>query len=147
MLAAALTTGCAVARWPAHGAIVSPYGLRFRGLRPEIHEGVDIRVPVGTPITAMMRGSVVHAGPLGEYGLTIILEHGGRTRSLYAHLSRVEVENGQPVDGGQRIGQSGQSGNATGPHLHFEILRRGRPEDPVPLLGGRPPETAPGPAP
>lgn len=127
--------------------MTSPFGIRFRGLRPEIHEGVDIGTPSGTPVTAMMRGRVVHAGPLGDYGLAIILEHRGRTRSLYAHLSAAEVERGQDVDGRQVIGRSGQSGNASGPHLHFEILRRGRPEDPVPLLGRRPRETVREPGP
>jgi murein DD-endopeptidase MepM/ murein hydrolase activator NlpD len=147
ILAAAMAASCATARWPVEGTMTSPFGIRFRGLRPEIHEGVDIGTPSGTPVTAMMRGRVVHAGPLGDYGLAIILEHRGRTRSLYAHLSAAEVERGQDVDGRQVIGRSGQSGNASGPHLHFEILRRGRPEDPVPLLGRRPRETVREPGP
>jgi murein DD-endopeptidase MepM/ murein hydrolase activator NlpD len=136
--------GCAIPRWPVRGAITSPYGIRFRGILPSIHEGVDIAVPVGTVIAAMMDGTVTHAGPLGGYGLAVILDHGGQTRSLYGHLSRVDVRVGEVVEGGQRIGLSGQSGNATGPHLHFEVLRHGHSEDPVPLLGGRPKETGGG---
>jgi murein DD-endopeptidase MepM/ murein hydrolase activator NlpD len=136
--------GCALPHWPVDGPITSPYGIRFRGILPSIHEGVDIRVPVGTPIAAMKAGTVAFAGTLGDYGLVVILDHGGHTRSLYGHLSRIDVQPGERVEGGQRIGLSGQSGNASGPHLHFEILRRGRPEDPVPLLGGRPKETGGG---
>ncbi|MGD8278961.1 MAG: M23 family metallopeptidase [Gemmatimonadota bacterium] len=136
--------GCAIPRWPVQGPITSPYGIRFRGILPSIHEGVDIAVPVGTAIAAMKAGTVVQAGALGDYGLAVILDHGGHTRSLYGHLSRLDVQVGERVEGGQRIGLSGQSGNASGPHLHFEILRRGRSEDPVPLLGGRPKETGGG---
>jgi murein DD-endopeptidase MepM/ murein hydrolase activator NlpD len=139
--------GCAIPHWPVPGVITSPYGIRFRGILPSIHEGVDIRVPVGTSIAAMMEGTVVHGGPLGDHGLAVILDHGGQTRSLYGHLSSVDVRVGERVEGGQRIGLSGQTGNASAPHLHFEIQRRGRPEDPVPLLGGRPTETRGGPRP
>jgi len=141
MALTAALAACAIPHWPVRGTITSPYGIRFRGILPSIHEGVDIAVPVGTGIAAMKAGTVVHAGPLGDYGVAVILDHGRHTRSLYGHLSRVDVKVGDRVEGGQRIGLSGQSGNAAGPHLHFEILRRGRPEDPVPLLGGWPEET------
>lgn len=143
LLAATLSAArCTLARWPVDGTLTSPFGIRFRGLLPEIHRGVDIRVPTGTPVFAMRTGDVVHAAPLGDFGLTVILDHGGRTRSLYGHLSSIAVRAGTRVDGGSLIGSSGQSGNASGPHLHFEILRHGRPEDPVPLLGRRPRETS-----
>jgi len=130
--------GCSIPRWPAHGPITSPFGLRFDGLRPEIHRGVDIALPEGTPVTAMKRGRVRHAGPLGAYGLTVIIEHGPTLVTLYAHLSEVWVRAGEEVKGRQVIGLSGRTGNATGPHLHFEVRRWGRHEDPVPLLGGPP---------
>lgn len=116
----------------------SAFGLRFRGLRPEIHRGVDIHVPAGTPVRAMSDGVVAHAGPLGDYGLTVILRHTSRLVTLYGHLSRVDVSLGQHVSGQEIIGAVGQTGNATGPHLHFEILRWGHAVDPVPLLGGPP---------
>lgn len=141
VLAVVLITGCALAYWPVDGPVTSPYGIRFRGLRPAIHEGVDIAVPVGTPVVAMRGGVVEHAGPLDDYGLAVIVDHGGLTRSLYGHLSSVDVDTGERVESRQQIGLSGRSGNATGAHLHFEIRRRGRSEDPVPLLGGRPRET------
>lgn len=142
LLAVFLACGCSLAHWPVDGSISSPYGIRFRGLRPDIHGGVDISVPVGTPVVAMRSGVVEHSGPLGDYGLAVIIDHGGRTRSLYGHLSSVDVSTGERVQSRQRIGLSGRSGNATGAHLHFEIRRRGHPEDPVLLLGGRPRETS-----
>ena len=134
-----LAAGCSLPRWPLAGTMTSPYGLRFRGLSPDLHEGVDISAPRGTPVAAMKAGEVIHAGPWGGYGLCVIMAHGPRVRSLYAHLARIDVRKGQRVRGGERIGAVGQSGNATGPHLHFEVWRWNRPEDPVPLLGGPPP--------
>jgi len=133
-----LPLGCSIPRWPAHGPITSPFGLRFNGIRPAIHRGVDISIPEGTPVIAMKRGRVRHAGPLGAYGLTVIIEHGPTLVTLYAHLSEIRVRAGEEVEGKQVIGLSGRTGNATGPHLHFEVRRWGRHEDPVPLLGGPP---------
>jgi murein DD-endopeptidase MepM/ murein hydrolase activator NlpD len=119
--------------------MTSPYGLRWRGIRPGLHHGVDVAVPVGTPIRAMRRGKVIRAGWSRGYGWMVMIDHGGQVLSLYAHLSEVQVREGERVDGQQVIGLSGQSGNASGPHLHFEVWRRGWPEDPVSLLGGPPP--------
>jgi len=72
------------------------------------------------------------------YGRTIVLHHHGSTRTVYGHLSELRVTVGQHVDGGQVIALSGHSGNARGPHLHFEVRRWGEAEDPVPLLGKGP---------
>jgi len=132
---------CSIPRWPVRGPMTSPYGLRFHGWRPEIHRGVDVYVPEGTPVMAMKDGDVVFAGTWGSYGLAIVIQHGGGVRSLYAHLSAVGVAAGDHVRGRQVIGRSGSTGNATGPHLHFEILRHGWAVDPVPLLGAMPGET------
>jgi murein DD-endopeptidase MepM/ murein hydrolase activator NlpD len=132
--------GCAIPRWPVAGTLTSDYGVRFRGLRPGWHHGVDIAVPVGTPIHAMRGGTVTFAGVMGGYGNVVILRHGRGTSSVYAHLSRIDVTRGQPVRGRAVIGLSGRSGNATGPHLHFEIVRHGQSDDPVRLLGGPPGE-------
>jgi murein DD-endopeptidase MepM/ murein hydrolase activator NlpD len=131
--------GCSIPRWPVGGTMTSPYGLRWRGIRPGLHHGVDVAVPVGTPIRAMRRGKVIRAGWSRGYGWMVMIDHGGQVLSLYAHLSEVQVREGERVDGQQVIGLSGQSGNASGPHLHFEVWRRGWPEDPVSLLGGPPP--------
>ncbi len=138
VIAVVLAGGCAIPRWPVQGPLTSAWGLRLRGLLPEIHRGVDISVPDGTPVAAMKAGTVVQAGAFGDYGLTVVIDHGGHTRTLYAHLSHIDVTAGQHVDGRQLIGRSGHTGNAIGPHLHFEIQRWGHSADPVPLLGGRP---------
>ena len=130
---------CSIPRWPVAGEMTSPYGLRLRGLAPDIHEGVDVAAPGGTPVLAMKSGRVEHAGAWGGYGLSIVIAHGTNVRTLYAHLSRIDVREGDRVSGGQQIGAVGSTGNATGPHLHFEVWRWGRAEDPVPLLGGFPP--------
>lgn len=131
-------TSCSIPRWPVDGIMTSPYGLRLRGWSPDMHEGVDVSAPEGTPVRAMKSGRVDHAGSWGAYGLSVMISHGPNVRTLYAHLSRIDVSEGERVDGGEQIGAVGQTGNATGPHLHFEVWRWGRPEDPVPLLGGFP---------
>ena len=138
LLVLSISAGCAVPRWPANGPLTSGYGLRFRGIVPSIHHGVDVFVPEGTPITAMRSGRVTHAGVLGSYGIAVILDHGGGWTTLYAHLSRADVTPGAAVEAQAVIGLSGSTGNATGPHLHFEIRRHGRTADPIPLLGGPP---------
>ena len=118
--------------------MTSPWGLRLLGWRPDFHHGVDIYVPTGTPVHAMKSGQVAVAGSQAGYGNVVVLSHGS-TQTIYAHLSEIQVKTGESVKGGQVIGLSGASGNATGPHLHFEIIRDGRSEDPVLLLGGPPP--------
>jgi murein DD-endopeptidase MepM/ murein hydrolase activator NlpD len=75
---------------------------------------------------------------MSGYGQVIWLDHPGEIMTVYAHLSTIRVAEGQEVLGSEVIGLSGQSGNATGPHLHFEVWRHGREVDPVPLLGGFP---------
>lgn len=138
MLTLIVCSSCSIPRWPVHGVMTSPYGLRLRGWSPDMHEGVDVSAPHGTPVHAMKSGRVEHAGSWGGYGLSVLIAHGSNVRTLYAHLSRIDVSEGEEVDGGQQIGAVGQTGNATGPHLHFEVWRWGRAEDPVPLLGGFP---------
>lgn len=118
--------------------MTSPFGLRLRGIRPDLHRGVDIAVPVGTPVHAMAAGRVRFAGVQRGYGTVVWLDHGGSVLTVYAHLSALRVRAGEAVRGGQVIGLSGASGDATAPHLHFEIWRWGRQVDPVPLLGGFP---------
>ncbi len=133
-----LASGCSIPRWPVDGPLVSPFGIRFQGLKPDLHRGVDIRVPEGTEVRAMKGGRVRFAGTMSGYGRVIWLDHPGEVMTVYAHLSVIRVEAGQLVEGSQVIALSGRSGNAAGPHLHFEVWRRGREVDPVPLLGGFP---------
>ena len=89
------------------------------------HMGLDFAAPMGTPIIAADGGKVVEAGQGGAYGNFVEIAHGDGTRTRYAHLSRISVEQGQSVDRGQRLGGLGSTGNSTGPHLHFEVLRNG----------------------
>lgn len=138
LLSLALLSGCAIPRWPVDGVISSPYGIRLNGIRPGIHRGVDIPLPVGTPVRAMGPGRVYEAGRLRGYGLAVVIDHGRGIYSLYAHLSEASVKRGEEVRGQQVIGRSGATGNVTGPHLHFEVWRSGQPEDPVAFLGGPP---------
>jgi murein DD-endopeptidase MepM/ murein hydrolase activator NlpD len=130
--------GCMFPRWPVEGPVTSAYGLRFRGLKPGLHRGVDISVPEGTEIRAMARGRVRFAGTMRGYGLVVWLDHPGEVITVYGHLSVIRVRAGEQVRGGQVIGLSGQTGDATGPHLHLEVWRHGREVDPVPFLGGFP---------
>jgi LysM repeat protein len=113
--------------WPVEGRISQ--GAR-RG-----HTAIDIAVPLGTPVMAADRGTVVYAGwnPTG-YGFRVVIDHGIDYLTLYAHLSDIYVEAGQVVGKGQVIGASGANGNVTGPHLHFEIRDFGRLVDPLKLL-------------
>jgi murein DD-endopeptidase MepM/ murein hydrolase activator NlpD len=108
------------------------------GLRPDLHRGVDIRVAEGTEVRAMAPGRVRFAGTMAGYGTVLWLDHSHQIMSVYAHLSSLLVRTGDSVERGQVIGLSGRSGNATGPHLHFEVWREGREVDPVPFLGGFP---------
>ena len=133
-----LAAGCTFPRWPVDGPLVSPFGLRFRGISPDLHRGVDIQIPDGTEIRSMAPGRVRFAGTMGGYGQVIWVDHRGSVMTVYGHLSALRVREGDRVEGRQVIGLSGHSGNATGPHLHFEIWRHGREVDPVSFLGGFP---------
>ncbi|UCC24136.1 MAG: M23 family metallopeptidase [Gemmatimonadales bacterium] len=138
LLVAVLASGCTLPRWPVEGPVTSAFGVRWRGTLPEIHRGVDIGVPSGTEVRAMSGARVRFAGVQGDYGNVVWLDHGGRVLTVYAHLSEVRVATGEAVRSGQVIGLSGASGNAGGPHLHFEVWRWGTQTDPAPLLGGSP---------
>jgi murein DD-endopeptidase MepM/ murein hydrolase activator NlpD len=87
------------------------------------HNGLDIAIPVGTPIQTTMDGQVIHAGWNNQgYGNLVIVEN-GEYRTYYAHLSSIPVSVGETVQAGTTIGLSGNTGNSTGPHLHYEIRR------------------------
>lgn len=138
MALALLAAGCTIPRWPVQGPVTSPWGLRLRGWSPEVHRGIDLAVPDGTPVRAMEGGRVEYAGTMRGYGLVVILRHNPHLATVYGHLSELKVHTGDEVRGHQVIALSGHSGDATGPHLHFEIRRWGHAADPVPLLGGPP---------
>ncbi|MFF4356851.1 peptidoglycan DD-metalloendopeptidase family protein [Streptomyces sp. NPDC001604] len=104
------------------------------------HTGQDFAVPIGTPVRAVGAGRVVSVSCGGAFGIEIVLQHPGGYYTQYAHLAAVAVDQGQRVDTGQWIGQSGTTGNSTGPHLHFEVRvtpEMGSAVDPVPWLAAR----------
>jgi murein DD-endopeptidase MepM/ murein hydrolase activator NlpD len=137
-LVTVVLAGCAIPRWPVSGPVTSPFGMRWRGILPEVHRGVDIDVPTGTEVRTMAPGRVLFAGTMEGYGNVVWIEHGGEVLTVYAHLSELWVRTGDGVEGRTVLGLSGATGEATGPHLHFELWRWGRERDPVPLLGGPP---------
>jgi len=129
------TTGPSV---PAHWPLDVP-GFVTRGqVRPgaaaESHPGIDIAVPVGTPVRASGGGTVAAAGQHPEYGLFVLLRHPQGYETLYGHASRLVVTEGEEVQAGQVIALSGSSGRSTAPHLHFEIRRDGKSLDPLTLV-------------
>jgi len=134
----AMVAGCSISRWPVAGPLSTPFGVRWGSTLPDVHRGVDILVPTGTPVAAMTEGRVRFSGTMDDFGLVVWLDHDDEVVTVYAHLSELRVDTGELVDKGHIIGLSGSTGNATGPHLHFEIWRRGVQIDPVAMLGGPP---------
>jgi murein DD-endopeptidase MepM/ murein hydrolase activator NlpD len=106
---------------PVNGPLGTPYHQQGSAWESGYHTGVDFLVPTGTSVHAIGPGKVVAAGPGGAYGNQIVIKHSDGMYSQYAHLSKVRVSVGDTVSGGQVIGLSGETGNAFGPHLHFEI--------------------------
>lgn len=104
--------------WPTMGVITSRFGYRRSGY----HSGIDIGAPIGTPVLAADSGMVVDAGWHGNLGRYVMIDHGGgRTKTIYGHLSSIAVKTGDTVEKGQLIGRVGNTGRSTGPHLHFEV--------------------------
>ncbi len=123
---------------PLPGARISASFARYIiKSRNRQHHGVDFAAPSGTPVFAASSGVVLSAdnSSLSEaFGNAVLIEHGDQLTSLSAHLSRLDVQLGQWVEAGQQIGLVGQTGRATGPHLHFELWRGSVPQDPIALL-------------
>jgi murein DD-endopeptidase MepM/ murein hydrolase activator NlpD len=114
--------------WPVRAPISSKFGRR----RGRHHDGIDIPAKAGTPVRAAEAGRVIHSGGgLGDYGKVVILKHAGHYSTVYAHNRRNRVRKGEFVEKGQVIAEVGKTGNATGTHLHFELRRDRRPENPV----------------
>jgi murein DD-endopeptidase MepM/ murein hydrolase activator NlpD len=104
--------------WPAQGYITTRFGEWQQGVA---HRGIDIGGWMGEPIYAADAGVVTYSGPLGGYGLAVLIDHGNGFQTLYGHFSVYYPKLGQSVKRGQAIGKMGSTGNSTGPHLHFEI--------------------------
>jgi hypothetical protein len=116
--------------WPLRGRIASPFGPRWN----RFHEGVDISANEGDRIGASLAGRVVFAGWNDGFGQLVTVAHHHGVVTMYAHLSRIEVDVGQRVSASEEIGLVGHTGDATGPHLHFEVRLRGASVDPLPAL-------------
>jgi murein DD-endopeptidase MepM/ murein hydrolase activator NlpD len=128
--------GLAAALTAAPNHLTSGFGLRadpFNG-HLEQHQGIDLGAPEGTPILAAADGVVQSAGLRGGYGQAVVIRHAGGISTLYGHASALMVQPGQHVTKGQTIGLVGQTGKATGPHLHFEVRVGHRPVDPSHVL-------------
>jgi murein DD-endopeptidase MepM/ murein hydrolase activator NlpD len=118
--------------WPVDIPPTDPFGPRGN----RFHTGLDFPAPKGTPVAAAGAGDVTYAAPLkGGWGLVVTIAHGNGVRTMYAHLSRIDVKLGERVATGARIGAVGATGHATGPHLHFEVRLRGAAIDPLTALG------------
>lgn len=119
--------------WPAQGQVTSEFG--WRGGR--MHNGIDIGAPTGTPVTAAAGGRVSFAGWKGGYGKTVEIDHGGGTRTRYAHQAAMKVSEDDRVSRGQKVGEVGMTGSSTGPHLHFEVRTDGDEHNPRNNLADR----------
>lgn len=118
--------------WPLHAPIGSPFGPRGNG---RFHTGIDLPAPTGTPIHAAAAGRVSWAAyHPGGWGNLVVVADGHGVRTLYAHLSQISVRVGERVGVGSLIGLVGATGDATGPHLHFQVNVRGAAVNPVPAL-------------
>jgi murein DD-endopeptidase MepM/ murein hydrolase activator NlpD len=118
---------------PTNGWISSGFGYRMSPFtnRREFHKGLDIATRIGTPIVATADGLVIFAGREGNFGKMITINHGYNLRTRYAHLHKLAVSKGQFVKRGQVIGEVGNTGRCTGPHLHYEVHLNGVPVNPL----------------
>ncbi len=116
--------------WPvaqAKAAVSAEFGVPRGSSR---HEGIDFAAPAGTPVRATADGTVVVAGRDGRYGRTVLIDHGGGFKTRFAHLKKIETKRGRRVERGDTIGRVGKSGNASGAHLHYEVIKNGVPVNP-----------------
>ncbi|HZM90669.1 MAG TPA: M23 family metallopeptidase [Blastocatellia bacterium] len=118
---------------PVSGYVTDGFGMRrspFNGEGREVHEGLDIAVDFGTPVTATADGLVIYAAPHAGYGNLVIVYHSNGITTRYAHLSRISVEAGQRVKRSDQVGNAGSTGRSTGPHVHYEIRENDQSVDP-----------------
>lgn len=117
--------------YPVYGKITSHIGWRKNpfGGGYEFHSGIDITAPHGSKVRATADGVVVLAGWYGDYGKTVIIRHPSGYLTLYAHLSQIDVKEGQRLKAGDVVGRVGSTGRSTGPHLHYEVIKDNKPID------------------
>jgi murein DD-endopeptidase MepM/ murein hydrolase activator NlpD len=125
--------------WPADGVLTSGFGWRRNplGFRWKHHSGIDLAGDPGDPVWAAAPGTVLESGWNAGYGRVVVIDHGYGITTLYAHQTRLMVQEGQEVRRGQQIGTVGNTGRSTGPHLHFEVRLDGNAVDPLDYLGSR----------
>jgi len=126
------TSSKAPLRWPlAKPILTSPFGRRWG----REHEGIDMKATIGTPVLAAADGEVLYAGDkVRGYGNMVVIQHAGDLVTVYAHNSLLLVHLGDRITAGQEISRVGDTGHATGPHLHFEVRRKQEPQDPLQFL-------------
>lgn len=126
-------------RLPADGRLSARFGGRrvLNGLPRAPHAGLDVAVGAGSPVRAAAAGTVIAVEDFYFAGRTVVVDHGRGLLTLYAHLSRIDVAPGQRLAGGERLGLSGASGRATGPHLHWGVMLGGGSVDPELFLAPR----------
>ncbi|MFK7890665.1 MAG: peptidoglycan DD-metalloendopeptidase family protein [Granulosicoccus sp.] len=123
-------------QWPLAGPLTSPFGLRrfFNDQPRRPHGGIDIAAPEGTPIIAPADGVVLETGDYFFNGNSVFIEHGLGLQTFYAHMSRIDVNQGERVSQGQVIGAVGATGRVTGPHLHWSVGLNGTWVNPLLVL-------------
>jgi len=127
------SSGVHLNHWPVAARdreVISTFGPRGR----RFHNGMDIKAPHSSPVLAVAGGVVTYAGTQRGYGNIIMVDHGDGFMTTYAHLHSKDVEQGDAVMEGQSIGTVGVTGNATTPHVHFEVRHEGKPIDPAKFL-------------
>lgn len=123
--------------YPHFGEITSGFGIRenpFTGENTETHKGLDIKGATGNLVKSTANGKVLFAGRRGGYGNCVVIDHHNGFQTYYGHLSKILVKVGQDILAGQKIGKIGSTGRSTGPHLHYEIHKNGKPISPRAFL-------------
>jgi murein DD-endopeptidase MepM/ murein hydrolase activator NlpD len=129
--------------WPVRGAVLTqPFGCTDLVFEPRasycasghFHSGIDLAAPLGTPLHAAAAGVAQVANRPSGYGLYVMVLQGGGVSTLYGHMEATPLQTGDRVAAGDLVGLMGSSGLSTGPHVHFEVRRAGRPENPMPWL-------------
>ena len=124
------------AGWPVNGRLMDGYGHRSDPFSGEgaMHTGIDISAPLGTPAKATADGIVIHANWNSGYGQCVIIDHGNGYQTWYAHLSHIDVHEGEEIRQGEPVGRVGNTGRSTGPHLHYEVRVHSTPVNPYRFL-------------
>ncbi len=124
-------------KWPltTQGIVTSTFGVRHLvGASLDFHQGIDIAATVGTPIVASQDGVITYADWLGVYGQVVFVSHLDGSETRYAHMSHILVSKGQQITQGEKLGEVGNTGFTTGPHLHFEVRIDGKAVNPTDYL-------------